>query len=59
MLAIYRRHNSKKCSSTDSQNCSNKRRPCPIWVRGSLPDGRYVREPMKSRDLTRALYVVL
>jgi site-specific recombinase XerD len=55
MLAIYRRHNPKKCSSTDSQNCSNKRRPCPIWVRGSLPDGRYVREPVKGRDWTRAL----
>jgi hypothetical protein len=55
MLAIYRRHNPKKCSSTDSQNCSNKRRPCPIWVRGSLPDGRYMREPMQGRDWTRAL----
>jgi site-specific recombinase XerD len=55
MLAIYRRHNPKKCSSKDTQNCSNKRRPCPIWVRGSHDDGRYVREPMKGRDWTRAL----
>ena len=58
MLAIYRRHNPKKCSSTDTQNCSNKRRPCPIWVRGSRADGHYVREPMKSRDWTRALDVM-
>lgn len=58
MLSIYRRHNPKKCSSTDSQNCSNKRRPCPIWVRGSRADGSYVRVPLKSRDWTKALEVM-
>ncbi len=55
MLSIYRRHNPKKCSSTDSQNCSNRRHPCPIWVRGSRADGRYVRVPLKSRDWTKSL----
>ena len=58
MLSIYRRHNPKKCSSTDSQNCSNRRHPCPIWVRGSRADGRYVRVPLKSRDWTKALEVM-
>ena len=58
MLAIYRRHNPKRCSSTDSQNCSNRRHPCPIWVRGSRADGRYVRVPLKSRDWTKALEVM-
>jgi site-specific recombinase XerD len=58
MLAIYRRHNPKRCSSTDSRNCSNKRHPCPIWVRGSRADGTYVRVPLKSRDWTKALEVM-
>lgn len=53
-LTIYRRHNPQKCSSRDSQHCSNKRRPCPIWVRGSKPDGTYIREPLKYRDWTKA-----
>src|ERR1700678_1964986 len=58
MLSIYRRHNPKNCSSTDTQKCSNKRRPCPIWVRGSRADGAYVREPLKARDWTKALEVM-
>ena len=59
MLAIYRRHNPKKCSSTDSQNCSNRRHPCPIWVRGSRADGRFMCAcPLKSRDWTKALEVM-
>ena len=53
-LTIYRRHNPRKCSSRDSQHCSNKRRPCPIWVRGSKLDGTYIREPLKYRDWTKA-----
>ena len=53
-LTIYRRHNPQKCSSRDSQHCSNKRRPCPIWVRGSKTDGTYIREPLKYRDWTKA-----
>ncbi|MGA9999232.1 MAG: tyrosine-type recombinase/integrase [Candidatus Acidiferrales bacterium] len=53
-LTIYRRHNPQKCSSRDSQHCANKRRPCPIWVRGSKPDGTYIREPLKYRDWTKA-----
>lgn len=58
MLSIYRRHNPAKCSSKDTQNCSSKRRPCPIWIRGSKPDGSYIREPLKSRDWTKALDIM-
>jgi hypothetical protein len=41
MLEIYRRHNPTNCSSTDTQKCKAKKRPCPIWIRGSAPSGRY------------------
>jgi site-specific recombinase XerD len=58
MLTIYRRHNPKKCSSKDTQQCTNKRRPCPIWIRGSKPDGTYIREPLDSRDWNKALDVM-
>jgi integrase/recombinase XerD len=58
MLSLYRRHNPEKCSSKDTQNCSNKRRPCPIWIRGSKPDGTYIREPLKSRDWTKAVDIM-
>jgi integrase/recombinase XerC len=53
-LEIYRRHNSAKCSSKDSKQCVNRRRPCPIWVRGTTDAGSYIREPLKLRDWTRA-----
>jgi len=53
-LEIYRRHNSTKCSSKDSKQCVNRRRPCPIWVRGTTDTGSYIREPLKLRDWTRA-----
>jgi site-specific recombinase XerD len=53
MLEIYRRHNRSKCASTDTQKCK-ARRPCPIWIRGTRPDGRYVRQPLKLRDWNRA-----
>jgi integrase/recombinase XerD len=53
-LDIYRRHNSAKCSSKDSKQCVNKRRPCPIWIRGTTDAGAYIREPLKLRDWTRA-----
>jgi site-specific recombinase XerD len=58
MLSIYRRHNPAKCGSKDTQNCSNKRRPCPIWIRGSKPDGTYIREPLNSRDWTKAVDIM-
>jgi site-specific recombinase XerD len=58
VLTLYRRHNPARCSSRDSQNCSNKRRPCPILIRGSKPDGTYIREPLKSRDWTKALDIL-
>jgi site-specific recombinase XerD len=56
MLALYRRHNSKRCTSTDTQNCDNKRKPCPIWVRGFLEiENRYIRQPLSTRDWTKAV----
>jgi integrase len=51
-LELYRRHNPQKCrttSPTDS-SCTNTRKPCPIWVRGTQTDGTYVRQPLKLRD---------
>jgi site-specific recombinase XerD len=53
-LEIYRRHNTTKCSSKDSKQCGNRRRPCPIWVRGTIDTGSYIREPLKLRDWTKA-----
>ena len=53
-LSIYRRHNPKHCTSTDSQKCSSKRKPCPIWIYGTLPDGRQIRESMGTRDWAKA-----
>jgi site-specific recombinase XerD len=55
MLEIYRRHNPKNCTSKDTQKCKAKRRPCPIWIRGTKPDGNYIRKPLKLRDWNRAL----
>ncbi len=54
MLQIYRRHNPAKCHSADTARCDDKRRGCPIWARGSLENGRYIRQPLKTRDWTRA-----
>src|SRR5271163_3781262 len=54
MLEIYRRHNRSKCPSTDTQKCKAKR-PCPIWIRGTRPDGMYIRQPLKLRDWNRAM----
>lgn len=54
MLELYRRHNPQKCSSTDTVVCTNRRRPCPIWVRGTDSQGAYHREPLKTRDWTVA-----
>jgi site-specific recombinase XerD len=57
-LEIYRRHNPQKCSSADTVVCTNRRRPCPIWVSGTKPDGTYVRESLKTRDWEHAKKVV-
>ena len=59
-LEIYRRHNSRRCrttSPTDS-SCTNTRKPCPIWVRGTRSDGTYIREPLKQRDWTKAQRII-
>ncbi|HVB56286.1 MAG TPA: hypothetical protein VNE63_07650 [Candidatus Acidoferrales bacterium] len=53
-LEIYRRHNPAKCNSRDTVRCKDKRRPCPIWVRGSTNNGRYIRQPLKTRDWIKA-----
>jgi site-specific recombinase XerD len=53
-LEIYRRHNPARCNSTDSKECQNKKRPCPIWIRGTAADGGYLREPVGTRDWTKA-----
>lgn len=58
MLTIYRRHNPEKCSSRDTEQCTNRKRPCPIWIRGSKPDGTYIREPLDSRDWNKALDIM-
>ena len=54
MLEIYRRHNPQKCSSTDTVVCTNRRRPCPIWIRGTDAQGVYHRKPLRTRDWTVA-----
>ena len=47
-MNLYRRHNPVICKSKDSVACTNKRHPCPIWVRGMAPDGHYVEKSLKS-----------
>jgi integrase len=58
MLEIYRYHNPKKCDSNDTAQCfkgpvdnprnqKQLRRPCPIWVRGTDPSGKYIRQSLK------------
>src|ERR1700719_3529172 len=53
-LEIYRRHNPQRCSSSDTVVCTNRRHPCPIWIRGTDSQGVYHREPLKTRDWTVA-----
>jgi site-specific recombinase XerD len=58
MLEIYRYHNPAKCDSNDTAACykgpadnprnqKQLRRPCPIWVRGTNPSGKYIRQSLK------------
>lgn len=75
MLEIYRYHNPAKCDSRDTERCfkgpldnprnqKQLRRPCPIWVRGTDPSGKYVRQSLKktignsTRDWNDALQKV-
>jgi integrase/recombinase XerD len=61
-LTIYRRHNSgytkengakvmpskeTLCESTDTMKCDHPRRPCPIWVSGTGPDGKFIRQSLR------------
>lgn len=57
-LDIYRYHNPAKCDSIDTAQCfrgpidnprnqKQLRRPCPIWVRGTDPSGKYIRKSLK------------
>lgn len=47
-LTLYRKHNPKYCSSAaGTQNC-DRGQNCPIWVRGTSPNGTYVRGPVKT-----------
>jgi integrase len=59
-LELYRRHNTLKCktSSPTDSTCTNTRKPCPIWVRGTQADGTYVRQPLKLRDWKEAQKIV-
>jgi len=55
LLTLYRRHTVANCSSTDSQNCTDKRRPCPIWAKGTIDlDSGYIRRRLGTRDWTKA-----
>jgi integrase len=75
MLKIYRYHNPAKCDSHDTERCfkgpvdnprnqKQLKQPCPIWVRGNTPDGKYVRQSLEkvlnnsTRDWTEALRLV-
>ena len=40
-MNLYRRHNPSKCGSKELVACKHKRKPCPIWVRGTDPQGKY------------------
>jgi integrase len=59
-LELYRRHNALKCKTTSptDSSCTNTRKPCPIWVRGTQADGTYVRQPLKLRDWKEAQKVL-
>lgn len=46
-LEPYRRHNESLCNSTDTIKCANPRRPCPIWVSGTGPDGKFIRQSLR------------
>lgn len=63
-MNLYRRHNPTICRSADSISCDNKRHPCPIWVRGTAPDGVYVERSLKAltgkitRDWAKASEII-
>ncbi|MGA8025055.1 MAG: tyrosine-type recombinase/integrase [Candidatus Acidiferrales bacterium] len=47
-LTLYRKHNPKYCASEAGTQYCDKGQFCPIWVRGTGPDGAYVRGPIKT-----------
>lgn len=48
-MNLYRRHNPSRCSAREANApCTNRRRGCPIWVRGTTPSGEYVEKSLKS-----------
>jgi integrase/recombinase XerD len=48
-MILYRRHNAARCTAVETNApCTNKRKGCPIWVRGVAPDGNYVEKSLKS-----------
>jgi hypothetical protein len=60
-LELYRYHNKARCDSSDTMRCFKKpktnislRKPCPVWIRGTKPDGTYVRESTGKRDWNEA-----
>jgi integrase len=60
MLTIYRRHE-KRCSLTSKAdpNCPGKVK-CPVWVRGTLPDGTPQKEKsLKTRNWNIAAQMLL
>jgi integrase/recombinase XerD len=64
-LELYRRHNETLCKSSAESECDNKRHPCPIWVSGTGPDGKFIRQSLKkatgsiTRDWKEATKAIL
>jgi integrase/recombinase XerD len=44
----YRKHNPACCTSKDTRVCKPANANCPIWIRGTGPDGGYVRGSVKT-----------
>jgi hypothetical protein len=64
-LKMYRRHNRATCAADKDSEHSyimrggkvvpNARKPCPVWVRDTTEDERYIRQPLYTRDWARGL----
>ncbi|MGB9245187.1 MAG: tyrosine-type recombinase/integrase [Candidatus Acidiferrales bacterium] len=46
-LQPYRRHNPANCKSQDTIKCNDTKHPCPIWVSGTGPDGKFIRQSLR------------
>jgi integrase/recombinase XerD len=46
-LQPYRRHNPANCKSEDTIKCDDAKHPCPIWVSGTGPDGKFIRQSLR------------